>query len=152
MAHSLIECTCPQTRCQCHAILKPNILCIIGVPNHTLTPLSPSNTKTIQFIEFTYCHDRFLEQAITQKHAKYDPLINDIQRKGWKENPLITITAWVRGAIHEQSIKKLEHLNIPKTSIKSLMKNIHQNAIKYLTYLVLNKRKLDNKQNTVAPP
>jgi hypothetical protein len=115
------------------------------VPNHTPTPLTPSHTKTIQFIEFTYCHDRFPEQAITQKHSKYDPLINDIKNKGWKTNPLITITACVRGAIHEQSIKKLEDLNIPKTSIKELMKNIHQNAIKYLTYLVLNKRKLDNK-------
>jgi hypothetical protein len=31
------------------------------------------------------------------------------------------------------------------------MKNIHQNAIKYLTYLVLNKRKLDNKQKPVPP-
>ena len=58
----------------------------------------------------------------------------------------------VRGAIHEQSIEKLANLKIPKTSIETLMKNIHQNAIKYLTYLVLNKRKLDNKQSTVAPP
>jgi hypothetical protein len=90
--------------------------------------------------------------TITQKHAKYDPLVNDIQNKGWKVNPLITIIAGVRGAIHEQSIKKLEELEIPKPGIKSLMKNLHQNAIKYLTYLVLNKSKLDNKQNTVAPP
>jgi hypothetical protein len=83
----LIDSTCPQTRCQCHARLRPDILCIIGIPNHTLTPLLPSNTNTIQFIEFTYYHDRFHEHAITQKHAKYDPLINDIQRKGWKTNP-----------------------------------------------------------------
>ena len=32
-----------------------------------------------------------------------------------------------------------------------IMKEIHQNAIKYLTYLVLNKRKLDNKQTHVPP-
>ena len=32
------------------------------------------------------------------------------------------------------------------------MKNIRQNAIKFLTYLVLNKRKLDNKQIPVPPP
>ena len=120
--------------------------CIIGVPNHTSTPLAPSHTKIIQFIEFIHCQDRFPE------HAKYNPLINAIQSKGWKTNPLITITIGVRGAIHEQSIKKLEDLKIPKAYIKNLMKNIHQNAIKYLTYLVLNKRKLDNKQNTIAPP
>ena len=66
--------------------------------------------------------------------------------------PLITITAGVRGAIHEHSIDKLSNLKIPKNSIKTLMKNIHQNAIKYLTYLVLNKRKLENKQATIPPP
>ena len=32
------------------------------------------------------------------------------------------------------------------------MKNIQQNAIKYLTYLVLNKSKLDNKQTPVPLP
>jgi hypothetical protein len=32
------------------------------------------------------------------------------------------------------------------------MKDIHQNAIKYLTYLNLNKRKLKNKQATITPP
>jgi hypothetical protein len=31
-------------------------------------------------------------------------------------------------------------------------KKLHENAIKYLTYLVLNKRKLDNKQTPVPPP
>jgi hypothetical protein len=133
-------------------IIQSSFLCIIGAPNHTPTPIALSQSHTIQFIEFTYCHDRFPEQAITQKHAKYDPLINTIRSKGWKMKPLITITAGVRGAIHEQSINKLNDLDIPKTNIKNLMKNIHQNAIKYLTYLVLNKRKLDNKQTTIAPP
>ena len=32
------------------------------------------------------------------------------------------------------------------------MKNIHQNAINYFTYLVLNKRELDNKQDPVPHP
>ena len=32
------------------------------------------------------------------------------------------------------------------------MKSIHHIAIKYLTYLVLNKRKLDNKQEHVQLP
>ena len=33
-----------------------------------------------------------------------------------------------------------------------LMKHLHQIAIIYLTYLILNKRKLDNKQPLVDPP
>jgi hypothetical protein len=148
----LLKCTCPQTRCQCHAILKPDILCVIGAPNNNTTPLTPSHIHTIQLIEFTHCHDRFPEQACTHKHDKYDPLINNIRSKGWKTNPLITITAGVRGAIHEHSINQLINLKIPKANVKNLMKNIHQNAIKYLTYLVLNKRKLENKQTPIAPP
>ena len=87
----LIECTCPQTNCQCQVRLRPGVLCILGAPNHTPTPLLPSNTHTIQFIEFTYCRDRFTDQALTQKHAKYDPLINAIRNKGWKTNPLILL-------------------------------------------------------------
>ena len=55
----LLECTCPQTSCQCHAKLKPYIPCIIGAPNQSQTLLKPSPTTTIQLIEFTYCHDRF---------------------------------------------------------------------------------------------
>ena len=131
---------------------QTNILCILEVPNHTTPPILQSHPHTIQFIEFTYCHDIFPEQALMQKHTKYDPLINTLQNQGWKTNPLITITVGVRGAIHEQSINHLTNLKIPKTSIKIFMKNIHQNAIKYLTYLVLNKRKFENKQTTIPPP
>jgi hypothetical protein len=127
-------------------------LCIIRAPNQHKTPIAPSPTLTVQFVEFTYCHDKFPDQALTHKHDKYDPLIYTIQNQGWKTNPLITITAGVRGAIHEHSINKLVNLKIPKSIIKILMKNIHQNAIKYLTYLVLNKRKLENKQSPVSSP
>ena len=40
---------------------------------------------------------------------------------------------------------------MPKTNIKTLMESLHLNAIKELTYLILNKRKLDNKQTPVPP-
>ena len=66
--------------------------------------------------------------------------------------PLITITARVRGAIHEHSINKLANLKLLKFITKTLMKNIHQNAIKYLTYINLNEKKLVNKQIPVPPP
>jgi hypothetical protein len=67
-------------------------------------------------------------------------------------NPLITITIGVRGAIQKHSIEKLNSLKIPKANIKTLMKSLHNRDIKYLTYLILNKRKLDNKQTPVPPP
>ena len=50
--------------------------------------------------------------ATTQKHAKYDPLINTIQNNGWKTNPLITITAELKGGYtraHYQETKKQQN-------------------------------------------
>jgi hypothetical protein len=103
----LLQCACPHKPCHCQTKLKQDILCMmIGAPNHITLPISPSPNHTVQFIEFTYCHDRFSEQAITQEHTKYDPLNHAIHNKGWKTNPIITITTGVRGAIHEHSIKK----------------------------------------------
>ena len=73
----VIKCTCSQPTCQCPAKLWPDVLCLIGAPNHTQTPIAPSPTITTQLIEFTFCYDRFPEQALTHKHNKYDPLITD---------------------------------------------------------------------------
>ena len=148
----LLKCTCPQSTCQCQAKLWPYILCILGALNQTQTPIAPSHTLTIQLIEFTSGHNRFLNHALTRKYTQYDPLFQNLQHHAWKANPLITITSKVRGAIHEHLINELTNLKIPKFNIKTLMKNIHQNTIKYLTYLVLNKIKLDNKQNPILPP
>ena len=33
----LIKCTCTQTRCQCHAKLRPDILWILGAPSYIYT-------------------------------------------------------------------------------------------------------------------
>ena len=84
----LLTCTLSQRKCQCQAKLRPDIMCIIGAPNQTQTPILPSPNHTIQFIEFTYCHDIFPKEALTHKHNKYDALINTIQNKGWKVNLL----------------------------------------------------------------
>jgi hypothetical protein len=96
------------------------------------------NTKRFTYRGSWFRHDKFPKQALKQKH---DPIINTIRNKGWKTNPFIIITARVRGAIHEQSINQLAYLKIPKTSIRNLMKNIHQNAIKYLAYLASTQQK-----------
>ena len=55
----LLTCICLQKKCQCQAKFRRDIMCIIGAPNQTQTPILPSPKHTIQFIEFTYCHDRF---------------------------------------------------------------------------------------------
>ena len=124
----------------------------IRCPHQQPNPLMPTPPNVIQFIEFTYCHDRFPNTTHSEKTTKYNPLIKTLRAAGWQVNPLITITAGVRGAIHEQSIEDPEKLKIPKSKIKILMKHLHEIAIKYLTYLIINKRKLDNKQSPVDPP
>ena len=57
--------------------------------------------------------------------------------------------SFVLGFVNNQRIRKTENT---QNEIKTLMKHLHQTAIKHLTYLLLNKRKLDNKQTPVNPP
>ena len=78
----------------------------------------------------------------------HDPLIHNLQNNGWKTNPLITITTGVQGAVHEHLVNKLTNFKISIPNNKTLMKSIHWNVVKYLTYLILNKRTLDNNTNT----
>ena len=57
--------------CHCSAILKPDILCVIGHPHDHRPPEFLALKLTIQFIEFIYCNDRFaaeiLEMNINRK-------------------------------------------------------------------------------------
>jgi hypothetical protein len=75
-----------------------------------------------------------------------------MENNGWKTNPLITITEGVKGAIHEHSVNKLTNLKIQKQVIKTLMQNIHQNVIKHLTYLILNKKNWKTNKHPSPPP
>lgn len=109
----ILNCTYMQPPCQCLAKLRLGIICILGASNQSQPPLTPYPTHTFQFVEFTYCHDKFHVQALEHKHTKYDPLINTIQNHGWTINPLIAITAGVRGAIHKHSMPKLNKLTPP---------------------------------------
>ena len=68
------KCTRTQTIFQCQAKLRPDILCIIGALNQTQIPISPSLALTVQLIEFTFYHDICLDQALTHKHTKIQPI------------------------------------------------------------------------------
>jgi hypothetical protein len=57
------------------------------------TPQEPNQTLTVQFIEFTYCNDRYSSNKIQEKTKKYLDLITDIKARGWNVDPLITLTA-----------------------------------------------------------
>lgn len=51
----------------------------------------------------------------------------------------------VKRAIHDKPKTQFKNLNISRNNTKSLMKFLHQIAIKCLAYLILNKRKPDHK-------
>ena len=121
-------------------------------PNSKVLVINSSTGLAFKHMEINwtrYCHDRLPEQALTYKRTKYDSLISTLQNNGWKTNPLITIIVGVRGAIHKNSKDQLIKLIVLKISIKIIMKNIRQNAVKYLTYLIMNKTKFDNKQSPI---
>ena len=74
----LFLCTCVAQRCHCNAKFKPDILCIIGHPCNHPSPKPPISKLTIQFIEFIYCNDRSVVEALDKKTTKYQLLINNI--------------------------------------------------------------------------
>ena len=87
------------------------MVCVLGASNLCLMPQNPTPKPTIQFIEFTTCHDWFLETTIETKRMKYHPLIDIPTQQGWKVNPLITITAGIRGALFEHTNNPTYHLD-----------------------------------------
>jgi hypothetical protein len=89
----LLPCSCTLHRCMCYAQLRPDILCVRGLPYNSPPPANPHPHLTIQFVEFTYCNDQFSQDIVALKIAKYSPLIQKIQEHRWQVAPLITITA-----------------------------------------------------------
>jgi hypothetical protein len=79
---SLLPCTCHHSRCHCNARFKPDILYVQGLPYHSPPPTGPNPAFTLQFIEFTYCNDRFSLEKILAKTNKYQPLIDSIRANG----------------------------------------------------------------------
>jgi hypothetical protein len=54
-------------RYQCNAKLRPDILCIQNHPYNVEPPQEPNHALTVQFIEFTYCNDRYSPDKIQEK-------------------------------------------------------------------------------------
>jgi hypothetical protein len=119
----LLPCTCNTQRCHCNARFRPDLLCVKGLPYQNAPPRDIDPNLTIQFIEFTYCNDRFSPAAIEAKNNKYNPLIASIASRGWKIKPLIVITASARATAHIPSMKTLEtNFKIPMATIKNTFK------------------------------
>jgi hypothetical protein len=83
-------------------------------------------------------------------------LLEDIKTYGWNVAPLIVITAGARGTTHLPSISALtKYCDMKKPDIIETFVNINTIAIKYLTSIILHKRRLENNQplpNPYDPP
>jgi hypothetical protein len=134
-------------RCQCNSKLRPDILCIRNHPYNAEPPQEPNHTLTVQFIEFTYCNDRYSPKKIQEKTEKYQGLINDIKAKDWNVDPLITLTAGARGSTYKNTITELKKAySLPKNTIEPMVSQLNIIAIKYAIQILLVKRKLENNQ------
>jgi hypothetical protein len=128
----LLPCTCLTQRCQCNSRLRSDILCIQGAPYLGNLPTCVDPSLTIQFIEFIYTNDRFPDDRVNAKTAKYQPLINDIQALGWKVALLIIITVGARGTTHIPSIIQFHTTyKYKKSIIKNTLININTITIQY---------------------
>jgi hypothetical protein len=143
----LLPCTCRQQRCHCNARLKPDLLCIKGLPDQNNPPPSPTDDLTVQFIEFTYTNDRFSQETINNKTQKYQPLIDNITEQGWKVDPIIVITAGARGTTHTPSMQKIiTTFKIPENTVKHTFEAINTSAIYHAGSILLHKRRIENNQ------
>ena len=148
----LLPCTCTTNRCQCNTRFRHDLLYIQGLPYQSNPPTIIDPSLIIQFIEFTYTNDRYLENKITTKINKYQPLLDNVQALGWKVAPLMVISAGARGTTHIPSIKQLKTTyKLSETIIKSTLTNINTIAIQYLTSIILHKRRLENNQPLPNP-
>ena len=106
---------------------------------------------------YSHMNDRiYINQAIKTKLDKYDPLIEAVRAHGRNLTPSWSLPQGNMGHTHKkhQLPSKPTHTSLPPPNsiINNTMKKIHRIPIKYLTYVVFNKQKLDNKQILVLPP
>jgi hypothetical protein len=148
----LLSCSCGPHRCSCHARLRPDILCVRGLPYNSAPPTHPHPNLVLQFIEFTFCNDRFSPDIIALKYTKYQPLITILQSQDWNVASLMVLTAGARATTHIPSILKLHHtFKIPELKIKHMFTNINIIAIHHAMSILLHKRRIENNQPISHP-
>ena len=142
-----LQCTCTTSPCACMARRKPYILCVLGVPIVSQTPLTPTPPNVMQF---TYCHIWFPPLPTKRKPPSTTTCINTYCHQ-MESQPSHHHLHMCQGNHPRTLDSRIRTLQNTYDWGKKLMKHTHQITIKYLTYLTLNKRKLDNKKAHVDP-
>ena len=109
---------------------------------------SKSHTK-FKIVEFTSCEDQDTTTSYhLTKTQKYQPLVDILENPGmYVTLTILTIGTW--SSIHMDNITKLleQWWYIPLIPIHTCMQQIYLIAIKYLTLVMLKKRKLKTTNN-----
>ena len=150
----LLPFTCRLQRCHCNARFKPDIIYVKGLPYQANPSTTFKNNLKIQFIEFTYCNDRFSLETITKKIEKYQPLIDNITNR-WNVELVIVITVGARAPIHIPFMKILEEkFKISLKTIRqifSFFKNVIKSIKNSLKYIQLNHlRQIEFKSSKIS--
>ena len=135
-----------------HAVFKDvivmqdsNWISYVSKDCHT-PPTTLENNFKIQFIEFTYCNDRFSRETLIRKTERYQPLINNINNRGWNVETIV-ITTGARATTHIPSMKILEEkFKIPEKTIRRIFTKINTIAIEHAMSIILHKRRLKNNE------
>jgi hypothetical protein len=86
----------------------------------------------------------------TKKIKKINLILHPLlYQLGWRILPPIIIMATMQDIIHTTTTKHPQDLHNPNSKIHKLMESFSQIGIKYLTHIILNKRKLEKKQAPV---
>lgn len=117
-----------------------------GGNNHSQTRITSSPSIIIQFIKFTYCHDRFPTSTFREKHNKYNLLIQNSHLFGrkWTPSPPSPSVKGSHSWTFPTSMKTFKIF--PNESCFLWTHTSHLNKTPY----ILNKRKLENKQASTS--
>lgn len=96
--------------------------------NHSFLP---SPLLMLNFLEITYCNNRFSKVTTTHKHAKYDVLISHCHQLKKQILPPLMVTKGIKGTIHN-SFHQQTHWSLNPSN---------QIPLKNLAYIISNKRK-----------
>jgi hypothetical protein len=133
----LLPCTCINRRCYYNAHLRLDILCVQRIPYIHSPPANLDPYVIIQFIEFTYCNDRFSLNTIITKTTKYQLLLGSIRNQGWNVAPLMVITASARTTTHTHSLSILhDTLKALKSQENKYLHQHHSHTTCYVHFAI----------------